>query len=67
MLIVEKKKNGGQLVPEEDEEVGGVWIDGNVEELEEEGWTDEISARRRDRFKGHRQDQRDEFSGIRED
>ena len=56
------RRSGDQPESQKDSDVGGVWIVGNVEELEDEKASDapsEDGADHRDGFSGSRADQRD--------
>ena len=62
------RRSGDQSESEKGSDVGGVWIVGNVEEIEDEEVSDVFSedgADQRDGFSKIRADQRDEFSKIR--
>ena len=64
------RRCGDQPESEKDSDVGGVWIVGNVEELEDEEASDALSedgADQRDGFSRSRADQREGFSKIRAD
>ena len=62
------RRSGDRSESEKGSDVGGVWIVGNVEEIEDEEVSDVFSedgADQRDGFSKIRADQRDEFSKIR--
>ena len=64
------RRSGDQPESEKGSDVGGMWIVGNVEEMEHEEVSDAFSedgADQRDGFSKIRADQRDEFSKIRAD
>ena len=64
------RRSGDQPESGKGSDVGGVWVVGNVEEMEDEAVNDafnEDGADQRDEFSKIRADQRDEFSKIRAD